>query len=148
HPDLDPDPQLPRPRQDDQPHLHLPERGHRDPVRGGPGVLPALGRPVARRRRCAPAARLEGVTVSRIVGIETEYGILGVRAPAATPMLLSAQVVTAYANEGIAGGARARWDYQDEDPLCDARGWRLDRDLAHPSQLTDADAWEAAGADG
>ncbi len=73
----------------------------------------------------------------RIMGIETEYGILGVRDPAANPMLLSAQVVTAYATEGVAGGARARWDYQDEDPLCDARGWRLDRTSAHPSQLTD-----------
>ncbi len=71
------------------------------------------------------------------MGIETEYGILGVRDPAANPMLLSAQVVTAYAAEGVAGGARARWDYADEDPLRDARGWRLDRSAAHPSLLTD-----------
>jgi proteasome accessory factor A len=71
------------------------------------------------------------------MGIETEYGILGVRDPGANPMMLSAQVVTAYANEGVAGGARARWDYADEDPLRDARGWRLDRSAAHPSQLTD-----------
>ena len=71
------------------------------------------------------------------MGIETEYGILGVGNPGANPMLLSAQVVTAYANEGVRRGSRARWDYQDEDPLCDARGWRVERAAAHPSQLTD-----------
>ena len=53
---------------------------------------------------CGP--RVVHVTVRRIMGIETEYGILGVRDPGANPMLLSAQVVTAYANEGVAGGAR------------------------------------------
>lgn len=82
------------------------------------------------------------------MGIETEYGILAVHDPAANPMLLSAQVVTAYAAEGLAGGARARWDYSDEDPLCDARGWRLDRGAAHPSQLTDEWEQELAEADG
>ncbi|WP_235939565.1 depupylase/deamidase Dop [Occultella kanbiaonis] len=77
------------------------------------------------------------MTVRRIMGIETEYGILGIGNPGANPMLMSAQVVTAYANEGVHGGSRARWDYQDEDPLRDARGWSLDRSSAHPSQLTD-----------
>ena len=72
------------------------------------------------------------------MGIETEYGILAVHDPAANPMLLSAQVVTAYAAEGLAGGARARWDYSDEDPLCDARGWRLDRGAAHPSPVLES----------
>jgi Pup amidohydrolase len=85
------------------------------------------------------------VSVRRIMGIETEYGILAGGDPQANPMLLSAQVVAAYANEA-AGGTRARWDYQDEDPLRDARGWRLDRGAAHPSQLTDVeDLSEAAG---
>ncbi|WP_156250765.1 depupylase/deamidase Dop [Pseudactinotalea terrae] len=87
------------------------------------------------------------MTVRRIMGIETEYGILGVRDPGANPMLLSAQVVTAYANEGISGGARARWDYADEDPLRDARGWRVDRSAAHPSQLTDDEANPAPDGD-
>ncbi len=50
-------------------------------------------------------------------------------------MLLCAQVVGAYA--GRSGGHTPRWDYSGEDPLNDARGWRLDRDRAHPSQLTD-----------
>lgn len=84
------------------------------------------------------------MSVRRAIGIETEYGILDVADPAANPMLLSAQVVTAYARDGLPGLAQARWDYQDEDPLADARGWRLDREQAHPSQLTDTapDIWD------
>ncbi len=68
------------------------------------------------------------------MGIETEYGVVGVGDPWANPMLMSAQLVTAYAAES--GLGRARWDYQDEDPLNDARGFRLDRAAAHASQLT------------
>ena len=77
------------------------------------------------------------MSVRRIMGIETEYGILGVGLPNANPMLMSAQLVTAYATEGLGNASRAKWDYQDEDPLCDARGWRLDRSAADPSLLTD-----------
>src|SRR5690625_5964779 len=77
------------------------------------------------------------MSVRRVMGIETEYGILGVGLPNANPMLMSAQLVTAYATEGLGGSSRAKWDYQDEDPLCDARGWRLDRAKADPSLLTD-----------
>lgn len=77
------------------------------------------------------------MSVRRIMGIETEYGILGVGLPNANPMLMSAQLVTAYATEGLGNSSRAKWDYQDEDPLRDARGWRLDRSVADPSLLTD-----------
>ncbi|UFU04624.1 proteasome accessory factor PafA2 [Ruania suaedae] len=79
----------------------------------------------------------------RVMGIETEYGLLGVGDPGANPMVMSAQLVTAYANEGMPGAARARWDYQDEDPLADARGFRLDRRAADPSLLTDDPAHPA-----
>ena len=34
---------------------------------------------------------------------------------------------------------RASWDYADEAPLRDARGWELGRGLADPSQLTDVE---------
>src|SRR5699024_2634655 len=34
-------------------------------------------------------------------------------------------------------GRRVRWDYGDETPLRDARGFELQRAAAHPSQLTD-----------
>src|SRR5699024_5528142 len=68
--------------------------------------------------------------------METEFGILG-DAPGLNPMLMSAQIVTAYARHALPQGTAPRWDYSDEDPLNDARGWRLERGAAHPSQLTD-----------
>ncbi len=69
------------------------------------------------------------------MGIETEYGILG-EGTRQNPMALSALVVAAYDQvRGLRG--RTRWSYEGEDPLSDARGWRLDRSRAHPSQLTD-----------
>src|SRR5690625_7848485 len=77
------------------------------------------------------------MTVRRMMGIETEYGIMQPGAPMANPMALSAAVVAAYAEQA---GASARWDYEGEDPLADARGFRLDRAAAHPDQLTDSPA--------
>ncbi|MHA7132832.1 depupylase/deamidase Dop [Oerskovia turbata] len=74
------------------------------------------------------------------MGIETEYGVLQPGRPLANPMLMSSQVVTTYrALAARADGARgkARWDYDDEDPLQDARGFHLQRAAAHPSLLTD-----------
>src|SRR5438874_13390704 len=52
-------------------------------------------------------------------------------------MLMSGQVVNAYAAPLGARAGRARWDYEDEAPLRDARGWELSREGADPSQLTD-----------
>ncbi|WP_402466293.1 depupylase/deamidase Dop [Isoptericola aurantiacus] len=74
------------------------------------------------------------------MGIETEYGVLSPGRPTANPMLMSSQVVTTYrasVQGGRPGRAPARWDYDDEDPLADARGFRLERASAHPSLLTD-----------
>jgi proteasome accessory factor A len=73
------------------------------------------------------------------MGIETEYGVLAPGRPAANPMLLSSQVVTTYRALVARAGARpaARWDYDDEDPLADARGFHVRRSAAHPSMLTD-----------
>ncbi|MFP7707827.1 depupylase/deamidase Dop [Trueperella sp. LYQ141] len=55
------------------------------------------------------------------------------------PIVWSIQLVQAYAQAGSASGRAGAipWDYRSEDPLCDARGYRLDRASAHPSQLTD-----------
>ncbi|MEN5072297.1 proteasome accessory factor PafA2 family protein, partial [Isoptericola cucumis] len=73
------------------------------------------------------------------MGIETEYGVLAPGRPLANPMLMSSQVVTTYRALVPRPGARppARWDYDDEDPLQDARGFHLQRASAHPSLLTD-----------
>lgn len=73
----------------------------------------------------------------RVMGIETEYGVSQPGAPEANPMLMSGQVVNAYARPlGVRAG-RARWDYEDEAPLRDARGFEMSRAQADPSQLTD-----------
>ena len=77
------------------------------------------------------------MTVRRVMGIETEYGISVPGQPDANPMMLSGEVVTTYAVAHGIRAARAMWDYEDEDPLRDARGFTLGRGMAHPSQLTD-----------
>ncbi len=77
------------------------------------------------------------MTARRVMGIETEYGVSAPSDPAANAMLLSSQVVNAYAAPLGSRAGRARWDYEDEAPLRDARGWEISRDSAHASQLTD-----------
>jgi proteasome accessory factor A len=71
------------------------------------------------------------------MGIETEYGVSQPGAPDANPMLMSGQVVNAYAQPLGARAGRARWDYEDEAPLRDARGFEMSRAMADASQLTD-----------
>jgi Pup amidohydrolase len=88
------------------------------------------------------------VTVRRVMGIETEYGILQPGRPMANPMLLSSHVVAVHAAAREGARAKARWDYDDEDPLHDARGFHLQRASAHPSMLTDDPAKPAPSGDG
>ena len=71
------------------------------------------------------------------MGIETEYGISVPGDPTANPMMLSGQVVNAYASAQGIRAAHASWDYADEAPLRDARGFEMGRGVADPSQLTD-----------
>ena len=77
------------------------------------------------------------MTVRRVMGIETEYGISVPGDPAANPMILSGQVVNAYASAQGIRAAHASWDYADEAPLRDARGFEMGRGVADQSQLTD-----------
>ncbi|NED94224.1 proteasome accessory factor PafA2 [Phytoactinopolyspora alkaliphila] len=76
------------------------------------------------------------MSARRIMGIETEYGISVPSNPAANSMLTSSQVVNAYAGQR-ARARRARWDFEEENPLRDARGFELSRTNADSSQLTD-----------
>ena len=78
------------------------------------------------------------MSVRRVMGVETEYGVSAPGDPSANAMLLSSQVVNAYAAPLGSRAGRARWDYEDEAPLRDARGWEFPRDAADPTQLTDA----------
>lgn len=74
------------------------------------------------------------------MGTETEYGIIAPGLPDANATVLSSQVVNAYAatlREGLGNLAGTRWDYTDEAPLTDARGWQVGRQGVDPSQLTD-----------
>ncbi|WP_028047809.1 depupylase/deamidase Dop [Cellulomonas sp. URHE0023] len=88
------------------------------------------------------------MTVRRVMGIETEYGILQPGRPLANPMLLSSHVVAVHAAAREGARTRARWDYDDEDPLHDARGFHLQRASAHPSMLTDEPEAPAPSGDG
>ena len=86
------------------------------------------------------------LTTERVMGIETEFGVLHAdpedraRAGAGSSILLSHLTVGAYALLDPAEGERGRrvrWDYGDESPLRDARGFEIQRAAAHPTQLTD-----------
>jgi proteasome accessory factor A len=72
------------------------------------------------------------------MGTETEFGISVSGQPNANPMLASSQIVNAFAS-ATARTRRARWDFEEESPLRDARGFDLGRGLADPSLLTDED---------
>lgn len=77
------------------------------------------------------------MSVRRVMGMETEYGISQPGDPSANPMLMSGRVVTAYARSMGLRSGQTGWDYADEAPLQDARGFAMDREFADPSQLTD-----------
>src|SRR4051812_34821899 len=77
------------------------------------------------------------MTTSRVMGIETEYGISVAGQSMANPMVASSQIVNAYASyasqPGHAAadrGKRARWDFEEENPLRDARGFELPREAS------------------
>lgn len=79
------------------------------------------------------------MTAKRIIGMETEYGVLEPGDPYANAIALSANIVEAYARSGSSAGGEGGvpWDFHGEDPLNDARGYRIERAAADPSQLTD-----------
>ena len=80
------------------------------------------------------------MSVHRIMGIETEYGINVPGHPTMNAMVTSSQIVNAYAYlTSAAASGKARWDYDEESPLRDARGYDMSRAEADPSQLTDED---------
>ena len=74
----------------------------------------------------------------RVMGTEVEYGISVQGQPTANPMVASSQVVNAYATATVRA-RRARWDFEEESPLRDARGFDMSRQIADPTQLTDED---------
>ncbi len=66
------------------------------------------------------------MTVHRVMGTEVEYGISVPGQPGANAMLLSSQIVNAYGGRAdTPRSRRARWDFEEESPLRDARGFDL-----------------------
>jgi proteasome accessory factor A len=65
------------------------------------------------------------MTVRRVMGTETEYGISVPGHSAANHMLASSQIVNAYLNAttGTNRDRSPRWDFEEESPLRDARGF-------------------------
>ncbi|WP_396229798.1 proteasome accessory factor PafA2 family protein, partial [Frankia sp. CpI1-P] len=63
------------------------------------------------------------MSARRIMGIETEYGVSVPGQPNTNQMLASSLVVNSYANRTSSSGSRARWDFEEESPLRDARGF-------------------------
>ncbi|WP_407661237.1 depupylase/deamidase Dop [Frankia nepalensis] len=68
------------------------------------------------------------MSVRRIMGVETEYGVSVPGQPNTNQMLASSLVVNSYANRVASGGSRARWDFEEESPLRDARGFEMPRE--------------------
>src|SRR5919198_2195763 len=81
------------------------------------------------------------MSVRRVMGTEVEYGISVPGQPGANPMVTSSQIVNAYgARPELTRGGRARWDYEEESPLRDARGFTYSGALYDPSEaLADED---------
>jgi Pup amidohydrolase len=66
------------------------------------------------------------MTVRRVVGTETEYGIAVPGQSSANHMLASSQIVNAYLAATTSSALRERrprWDFEEESPLRDARGF-------------------------
>ena len=63
--------------------------------------------------------------MSRVVGTETEYGIATPELSEYSPIISSTHAVVAYA--AMHTGARSRWDFAEEHPLRDSRGFDLKR---------------------
>nr|WP_207127871.1 depupylase/deamidase Dop [Actinocatenispora comari] len=75
------------------------------------------------------------------MGTEVEYGISVPGRPGANPMVTSSAIVNAYgARPELDRGGRARWDYEEESPLRDARGFSYSGALYDPAEaLADED---------
>ncbi|WP_029432442.1 depupylase/deamidase Dop [Blastococcus sp. URHD0036] len=77
------------------------------------------------------------MSVRRVMGTEVEYGISVPGQPSANPTTLSSQVVNAWSVAEAPTPRRARWDFEEESPLRDARGFDLS-----PAQALDHNDFE------
>ena len=59
------------------------------------------------------------MAIAKVLGTETEYGIAAVGVPDFNPVLASSMLISTFAGSL----RRIRWDYEQESPLRDARGF-------------------------
>lgn len=60
------------------------------------------------------------MAIPKVMGIETEYGIITKGGEDHNPILASSILINSYASPRL---KRVRWDYEEENPLRDARGF-------------------------
>jgi proteasome accessory factor PafA2 len=73
------------------------------------------------------------VSIPKVMGIETEYGITVQGAHDFNPVLASSALINSYVAAEL---RRVRWDYEEETPLRDARGFET---IVPPDVPTDED---------
>ena len=66
------------------------------------------------------------MAIPKVMGIETEYGIVVTGAPDTNPIQSSSLLVNSYVQTlGRTPSAKVSWDFEDEMPGNDARGWAV-----------------------
>ncbi|RMF87531.1 MAG: proteasome accessory factor PafA2 [Nitrospinota bacterium] len=71
------------------------------------------------------------MAIQKIMGSETEYGITVRNDPDFDPISKSLLLINSYQTDPL---TRFLWDYDQEDPLVDARGFELDEEFEVPDQ--------------
>ena len=69
------------------------------------------------------------MALPKVCGLETEYGIM-VRGAENNPVTASSTLINAYVAATARKRGRIGWDFEDEHPANDARGFALDDSLA------------------
>jgi proteasome accessory factor A len=70
------------------------------------------------------------MAIPKVMGIETEYGITVQGVPEFNPVLTSSVLINSYVASAL---RRVRWDYEEESPLRDARGFETVMPAEAPS---------------
>lgn len=75
------------------------------------------------------------MALPKVCGIETEYGIV-VRSAENNPVTASSLLINAYLADTARERARIGWDFEDEQPANDARGFSLEESMAPEVETT------------
>jgi proteasome accessory factor PafA2 len=75
------------------------------------------------------------MALPKVCGIETEYGIV-VRGADNNPVTASSLLINAYLADTARERARTGWDFEDEQPANDARGFSLEQSMAPEVETT------------